>query len=112
VNELNVKVGDKVIVHSQYNEYISKITHITKTGRIRTDGTGATYFDKNGNQIGGDIWHRVYITIPTEEDYKRLNKLSIVKKAVNLMGRYGVDDISVEQAEKIIEILGKSEVEN
>jgi hypothetical protein len=38
--------------------------------------------------------------------------LSIVKKAVNLMGRYGVDDISVEQAEKIIEILGKSEVEN
>jgi hypothetical protein len=60
--------------------------------------------------MGGDIWYKSSISVPTEKDYKRLNELSLKRKAVDLMRRYGVDNISVEQAQNIIKILGKSEV--
>jgi hypothetical protein len=105
VNELNVKVGDKVLID---DNKLATVTKVTPTGRIKTDKTGKTQFDKYGKEMGGDIWYKSSISVPTEKDYKRLNELSLKRKAVNLMGRYGVDNLSVEQAQNIIKILGAS----
>lgn len=105
MNELNVKVGDKVLVRNSAKEYIAIVSKVTPTGRIKTDRTGDTQFDKYGRQMGGDIWYKSYIRIPSEEDCKRLKEMAIKRKALNLMNTYNMDNISVEQAEQIIAIL-------
>jgi hypothetical protein len=106
MNELNVKVGDKVLVSSYSTEYIATVVKITPTGRIRTDKTGNTQFDKYGDQMGGDsIWHRSHISLLTDNDITRLKGLAVKRKAFNLMQSFSIDTITVEQAEKIIAIL-------
>jgi hypothetical protein len=107
MNELNVKVGDKVIVRNSAAERIATVTRVTQTGRIRTDKTGCTQFDKYGREMGGDIWFKSSIYVPTENDYKRMKDIQTKTLAVRLMRDCNVDNITVQQAEQIISVLGR-----
>ena len=95
--ELNVSVGDEVIVVYRLYERVAKVERITPNGRIRVDGT---YYDKYGRQIGSDIWSSSYITYVTEE---RVEKITI-SKAYQLMKNCELNNITYDQATKIIEI--------
>jgi hypothetical protein len=106
MKELNVKVGDTVLCSSTgNNKYLAKVTRVTPTGRIKTDGTGDTQFDKQGYQMGRDSWNRTFLSIPTEDDIRQINEYKTKRKAIHLMLKMHESNITVEQAEKIIEIL-------
>lgn len=105
MEELKVKVGDKVLYnhwHFGTTEAITTVTKITPTGRIRIDFCD-TQFDKYGRQIGRrDSYSSSSISIPKDEDYKRIMQREVILKAESLMKNV---KLTYEQAVKIIEIL-------
>lgn len=105
MEELKVKVGDKVLYHHWYittTEAIATVTKVTPTGRIKIDFCD-TQFDKYGNQIGGrNSYGSSRISIPTEKDYKRIRENKAISKAESLMKNV---KLTYEQAVRIIEIL-------
>lgn len=111
MEKLNVKVGDKVLVHGRYNEeYVSTVEKITPTGLIKVDGK--TFYD-DGMQRGGDTWYRSCITELTSEDVKRIKDKATIQKAIQLCRDVisHRDTIDIDTANKLIALLeGKVKV--
>ena len=73
----DLKVGDLVIMHTEYVDGIVPVQRITNTLIIVKD----TKFRKHsGYQIGEGIYHRKHISIPTEDDIKRIKKETLKRK--------------------------------
>ena len=109
MNELNAKVGDKLLYRWGYShnrvEKIVTVTRVTPTGRIRIDYNDEQY-DKYGNKIGKrDIWScGSSLSIPTEEDYERIKKNNAINKALRIIEKINKDNLDYDKALKIIEI--------
>ena len=107
--ELNVKVGDEVL-YRLWNllgvvERIETVTRVTPTGRIRIDGS-SSQFDKYGREMGGDSWRGgASLSIPIEEDYKRIEENAVISKALSLMEKLNKKTLPYDKAVKIVEIL-------
>lgn len=107
--ELNVKVGDEVLYRlwnlSGAVERIETVTRVTPTGRIRIDGSGSQ-FDKYGREMGCNSWKgSAHLSIPTEEDYKRIEENAVISKALSLMEKLNKKTLPYDKAVKIVEIL-------
>ena len=107
--ELNVKVGDEVLYRlwnlSGVVERIETVTRVTPTGRIRIDGSGSQ-FDKYGREMGTDSWRNgAHLSIPTEEDYKRIEENAVISKALSLMEKLNKKTLPYDKAVKIVGIL-------
>ncbi|MCM1225187.1 MAG: hypothetical protein NC548_63120 [Lachnospiraceae bacterium] len=108
--ELNVKVGDKLLyswgyVHNRVEKIVT-VSKVTPTGRIRIEEYDERY-DKYGNQMGNrDSWScGSHLSIPTEEDYERIERKRIISKAMSLIGNIKRENLSCDTALKLIEIL-------
>ena len=110
MDELNVKVGDKVIYERRGMESIVTVTKVTPTGRIRIDFIDGQ-FDKYGWKIGGDIWFCPRIKRATPEDIKRIEQKNTILEACKLCQTISTKNLSYEKALKIIEILGENKSE-
>lgn len=113
--ELKVKEGDKVLY--QYwtfggaVERIETVTRVTPTGRIRIEGS-SSQFDKYGREMGADSYGRgANLSIPKEEDYKRIKENAVISKALSLSEKLNKKTLSYDKALEIIKIL-ESEVNN
>ena len=109
--ELNVKVGDKLLLSSGYSynrsERIVEVIKVTPTGRIRIDDADSQY-DKYGCEMGSDSWgHRSFLSIPTQEDYKRIKKNKTISKVNALIRDLDTSKLTYEDALRIIEVLGR-----
>lgn len=107
--ELKVNVGDKVLykcwAFSGTIERIETVTRVTPTGRIRIEGS-SSQFDKYGREMGVDSWRGgANLSIPTEEDYKRIEENAVITKALSLMEKLNKKTLPYDKALKIVEIL-------
>lgn len=107
--ELNVKVGDKVLYRlwtfSGTVERIETVTRVTPTGRMRIDGSGSQ-FDKYGREmVAGSRRGGANLSIPTEEDYKRIEENAVISNALSLMEKFNKKTLPYDKAVKIVEIL-------
>lgn len=106
--ELKVKTGDKVL-YSWWNlveniERIETVTKVTRTGKIKVEC--GREFDKYGIEIGRNLNRiRANISIPTEEDYKRIKENSVIQNALYIIKRLNEKTLSYDKAVKIIRIL-------
>lgn len=112
MEELNVKVGDKLLYHfSSWGSNVERIVtvkRVTPTGRIRIDYNDSQY-DKYGKEMGCDIWSgRSSLSIPTIEDYKRLKQKAIISDALKIVKNLQ-QNMSYENAVKIIDIFGEDD---
>lgn len=96
-------VGDKLLVSNPYGDGILTVTHTTKT-QVHC---GTTKFRRDGFEIGGSIWHKMYARPATEEDIYRLDEqkkrqqaVSALRQAVNHL-----DDKSTTQIEQALAAL-------
>lgn len=112
MNELNVKVGDKVLLrYSAYCKQYEKIVEVVKvtpTGRIKVSGVNVQ-FDKYGQRMGRDFCSEFYeISFVTEEQIiefmERQRKSSIINKAVKMCQKVNEKGLTYEQALKIINV--------
>lgn len=114
MNELNVKVGDKLLYIWGYPhnrvEKIVTVKRVTPTGRIRIDYNDEQY-DKYGKEMGNkDMWScSSSLSIPTEEDYERIKKNNAINKALRIIGKINKDNLDYDKALKIIEIFEERE---
>ena len=110
MEELNVKVGDKVIVSGGWiKDTLATVTKITPTGRIRIDVFNDIQFDKYGRQLGcHEKWgSRKYIAICTPEYEKQIKEAAIIKTVIAYM--HQVNEINIDQARAIWNILHPSQ---
>jgi hypothetical protein len=70
------------------------------------DKLHGVYFNKYGDAMGNSF-RDYHANVLTESDYKELQELQVKKKAWGIMKHYEFKDLTVDQAEKIIEILEK-----
>lgn len=113
MNELNVKVGDKVLLkYSAYCEQHQKIVeviNVTPTGRIKVRGVNVQ-FDKYGRRMGKrDFSSEFYqISFVTEEQIAEIlenqKRNSTINKAVRLCQNVNGKNLTYEQALKLIGI--------
>ena len=97
MEELNVKVGDKVLVSkgSRYKneDFIAKVEKVTPTGRIRLSGRDSIQFDKYGGEMGAISYYPYRLSIPTKEDYKRVEKNRLVGKILYNIRSLNTDNL-------------------
>lgn len=97
MEELNVKVGDKVLVSkgSRYKneDFIAKVEKVTPTGRIRLSDRSPIQFDKYGREMGAISYYPYRLSIPTKEDYKRVEKNRLVGKILYNIRSLNTDNL-------------------
>lgn len=109
MNELNVKVGDKLLYSYGYSynitERIVEVTKVTPTGRIRVT-TSDRQYDKYGREMGNNDMCscKSKLSIPTEEYIKRIAQNNTIAKALNIVSKLHRDNLEYEKALKIIEL--------
>jgi len=110
---MNVKVGDKVIYSSSWcADVICVVTEVTKSGNFRTDKTGKTLFNPNGKARGAGKWDTAHIYEYTEAEAERITMQRKIAYAYKLMKDCcNSHNLSEEQADEIIRILGKKKSE-
>lgn len=96
----NLKVGDLVFVNWRMGTSLRKVEKITPKGNIKVNGI---MFNKNGFERGGDVWSKCYLSEATPEEIKSFQEEITIKNAIKLMR--GIKTITLEQANKIIELL-------
>lgn len=111
MNELNVKVGDKVLLtYSSYckqHQRIVEVINVTPTGRIKVDGINVQ-FDKYGRRMGKrDFSSEFYqISFVTEKQIVEIlenqKRNSTINRAVRLCQMANEKSFTYEQALKII----------
>lgn len=97
----NLKVGDYVFLSWRMGTSLRKVEKITPKGNIKVNGI---MFNKNGSERGGDVWSKCYLHKATPEAIKSFQDEITIKKAIKLMRE--IKTITIEQANKIIELLG------
>lgn len=98
MEELNVKVGDKVLVSKggMYNddEFIAEVEKVTPTGMIKLSRSNIPFsFNKYGKQIGSASYFPYRLSIPTKEDYKRIEKNKIAGKIIYNIRSLNTDNL-------------------
>lgn len=97
MEELNVKVGDKVLVSkgSRYknDDFIAEVEKVTPTGRIRLSDRSSTQFDKYGREMASYGYFPYRLSIPTKEDYKRIEKNKLAGKIIYNIRSLNTDNL-------------------
>lgn len=118
MNELKLKIGDKVLITNGLptEDKIGTVTKITPTGRIKLDIYTDYQFDRYGRQMGNrDIWSRSKsIRIPDKEDYNRVHKNKIVGHIyskidqLNTQNLYDTNISTLEILDDCLGLIGES----
>ena len=103
---LNVKVGDKVIYHTNGSRGIATVTKVTPTGRIRIDAS-MDQFTPDGDKMGQDLWEHCYITVYDETVAQEIKNEKYVKNVIARMRKISANDLTVEDAKAIMAIIQK-----
>ena len=114
MEELNVKVGDKVLVSGRYkeNDYIAEVEKVTPTGRIKLSGGSSAQFDKYGREMGANLYYSHWLSIPTEEDYKRIEKNKLAGeiiyniRSLNTDNLYNLDVTTLTVSKAALDCIG------
>lgn len=118
MNELKLKIGDKVLITNGLptEDKIGTVIKITPTGRIKLDIYTDYQFDRYGRQMGNrDIWSRSKsIRIPDKEDYNRVHKNEIVGHIyskidqLNTQNLYDTNISTLEILDDCLGLIGES----
>ena len=113
-NNLNLKIGDKVIRNYGYSlqTSIGVVTNITeKRGDYVVDyGNYKETYRYDGWQRGGDVWSRSHIQLLTPEIEERIRQLNLIRKCRDAFEKK--KNLTADQAEKILKILNNEVSKN
>lgn len=109
---MDFRVGDKVVRSYRYDLGSVSIGTVVKITPKRNDiivdyGHYKETYNKNG-YTKGDVWSRSSIRVLTPEIEKEINDMNIINKCRNAFKKKS-SKLTVDQAEKILEILNNME---
>ena len=107
MNNLNLKIGDRVIRNygNSLPTSIGIVVNITKKrGDYVVDyGNYKETYRYDGWQRGGDIWNRSHIQLLTPEIEERIRQINLIRKCRDAFEKK--KNLTADQAEKILAIL-------
>lgn len=107
MNNLNLKIGDKVIRNdgNSLPTSIGIVVNITKKrGDYVVDyGNYKETYRYDGWERGGDAWFKSYIQLLTPEIEERIRQVNLIRKCRDTFEKK--KDLTANQAEKILAIL-------
>ena len=96
----NVKVGDKVILSSRFNDdRIATVEKITPKGFIKI---GNSLFYQDGRERSSG-WYTSHIKLATEKEIEEIERKTFCKKVLREL--HDLKEITYDQAVKVMEIL-------
>ena len=108
MNNLNLKIGDRVIRNygNSLPTSIGIVVNITeKRGDCVVDyGNYKETYRYDGWQRGGDVWNRSHIQLLTPEIEERIRQLNLIRKCRDAFEKK-MRNLTADQAEKILAIL-------
>ncbi len=98
MEELNVKAGDKVLASKvgryKNEDFIAEVEKVTPTGMIKLSRSNSPLsFNKYGKQIGSAGYFPYRLSIPTKEDYKRIEKNKLAGKILYSIRSLNTDNL-------------------
>lgn len=98
----DLQAGDEVIVDSLYDRTIAKVDRVTKTQIV----IGTERFRKqSGWSVGGNIWHRKSIYVPTEEDISEIKEEALRKKILYTIRSFDFKRLSKSELENVYNLI-------
>ena len=75
----NIAEGDTVIINSARGRTLAHVSKVTKT---QVTVAGLRFKRSDGNEYGGDQWHRKWITVPSANDIGEVKAEQRQRRAV------------------------------
>ena len=101
----NIKVGDKVIVHTRWHgDLIETVKKVAKT-TFSTDS--ATFYKNTGWQRGGDTWTPKRAELATEERAAEVMKAQRKVRLANYLRGFDFYSLPIEKLEEIYNLTKK-----
>lgn len=97
----NVKAGDKLIVRTEYNEYVAEVERITATLVITKHHR---FRRETGQALGNDVWRSVWAMPATAAEIDRVDRLSKRRRLVEKCMRIDFRQLADSQLEEILKI--------
>lgn len=100
----NVKVGDKLIVRTAYDEYLETVERITATLVITKFHR---FIKKSGKAQGSVTWSSIWATPATEQDTERISNVVKRRNLITKCENIKFKNLNNTQLEEILKIANK-----
>lgn len=110
MKELNVKVGDRIVYsgpgfQTKEIKIITTVIEVTSTKRIRVEYNPSVQFDKYGKAFGDNIYFSPRLLELESELDREFTTNRIRRKWFNKIKSLKFEDLSYEQAKKMLDIM-------
>lgn len=111
MEELNVKVGDKVIWHSWRNREVCEVVKVTPKGYIDIKlGAGTERFNKRGNRTGGCArYGSAHIRMPKDGEIEEIVQEKQFEQNRSYIRNYPIQNLPFEALQELVSIIKKYE---
>lgn len=110
MEELKVKVGDKVIRSSWHTSDICEVVKVTPKGYIDIKlGGGTERFNKYGKKIGGQEFDYVSIHLPKEGEIEGIKREREFEQKRSYILNYPLQNLPIEALRELVGVIEKYE---
>lgn len=111
MEELNVKVGDKVIRCTWCNRDVCEVVKVTPSGMIDIKiGAGIERFSKRGRRTGGcGRYENIHIRIPKDGETEEIEREREFEQKRSYLRNYNYQKLPLEALRELVSVIEKYE---
>lgn len=110
MEELNVKVGDKVIRQARWGSDICEVVKVTPKGYIDIKLGGVTErFNKYGDRVKKEKYDYIYIRPPKDGDIEKIKQEREFEHKRSYLCNYSYQNLPLEALRELVDVIEKYE---
>lgn len=111
MEELNVKVGDKVIRCTWCNREVCEVAKVTPSGMVDIKlGAGTERFSKSGRRTGANSrFDHVHIRVPKDGEIEKIKQEREFERKRSCIRNYPLQNLPLEALRELVDVIEKYE---
>ncbi len=110
MEELNVKVGDKVIRQARWGSDICEVVKVTPKGYIEIKrGSSTERFNKYGDRVKQEKYDYIHIRILEDGDIEKIAQEREFEHKRSYLCNYSYQKLPLEALRELVDVIGKYE---
>lgn len=110
MEELNVKVGDKVIRQARWGNDICKVVKVTPKGYIDIKcGGGIERFNKYGDKVKQEKYDYIHICPAKGEEIEKIKQEREFEQKRSYLHNYSYQNLPLEALQELVSVIEKYE---
>lgn len=110
MEELNVKVGEKVIRQARWGKGVCEVVKVTPKGYIDVKiGVGTERFNKYGEKIGRQKFDYVSIHLPKDGEIEKIEQEREFEQKRSYLRNYSYQKLPLEALRELVSVIEKYE---